>query len=390
MMLRAAMTRRLGQPCVHVPSARLGLYLALRHWTRPGDRILIAPTNCETVVFTALAAGLEPVMAPISIRDGNIDLARVDYRGIACVVTTHLYGQPDRIVELEAACRERGIVLVDDAAHALGVQVAERPLGTFGDVGVLSLAKHGRAMSGGLLTSTDTVRLAEAARTRDTLLRPGTWHGHLSALLRPMAREAIARAGLTGPVWQAMTALGLARWEGHRLAACEPELRAALATPLGDENARLSVLDRWLRVDQAAWRTRQTAALRRYQLTRVRTAERERGRRIAGVERLRATPWAADGVKEGLALPLLRVPLLVRQRDDVVRALERRGVVPGFVYDPPLSDYLALIRPGPAHAHTRWWTRHVLPVDPLHAERVEALLTELGVHPAPALHDVLA
>ena len=85
--LEALMGERLGQACLHVPSARFGLLLALRHWFRPGDRVLIAPTNCETVLFAALAAGLTPVMAPVSARDGNIDAGRVDWTGLAGVLS---------------------------------------------------------------------------------------------------------------------------------------------------------------------------------------------------------------------------------------------------------------------------------------------------------------
>ncbi|MEU6719383.1 DegT/DnrJ/EryC1/StrS family aminotransferase [Nonomuraea sp. NPDC046802] len=391
MTVESAMSIRLGRQCLHVPSARLGLYLALRHWFSPGDRLLLAPTNCETVLFVILAAGLNPVMAPISTRDGNIDLAKVDWAGLSGVLTTHLYGQPDQVVELEEACRSRGLTLIDDAAHALGIEVAGRPLGTFGDVGVLSLAKHARAMSGGFLTSADTVKLAEANVTRDALLQPGAWQDQILGVLRPMAREAITKARLVRPVWQAMTSLGITRWTGHRLPLREQELRSALRVAGSDEDAALTSLNRWLSIDLTKWRMRQAGLLRHYQMTRLRAADRERERRITGVRVLRTTPWAAEGVRQAEALPLLRVPLLVSRRDDVVRALERRGVVPGFIYAPPLDDYLTGIdvkRPAPTPVHARWWTRHVLPVDPLRAHRMVRLLTELGTTPARVPDDL--
>ncbi|MEU4407397.1 hypothetical protein AB0F88_22970 [Streptosporangium sp. NPDC023963] len=57
--LEAAMRDRIGQECLHVPSARFGLLPALRHWFKRGDRVLISPTNCETVLFVVLAGGAE-------------------------------------------------------------------------------------------------------------------------------------------------------------------------------------------------------------------------------------------------------------------------------------------------------------------------------------------
>ncbi|MBE1558806.1 DegT/DnrJ/EryC1/StrS family aminotransferase [Nonomuraea africana] len=372
------MRDRIGQDCVHVPSARLGLFLALRHWFRPGDRVLIAPTNCESVLFVALAAGLTPVMAPVSWRDGNLDVEAVDWSGVAGVLTTHLYGQPDRIAALTAACSRHGVTIIDDAAHAMLTTVEGRPAGTFGAAGVFSLAKHGRAMSGGYLTCADPAELRALAAARDELLVPGR---QLPAILRPVIRETIYRTGLVRPVWNALRRLGLMRWTGHRLPAREPELQAALSGR-GEPEQVLTALDYWLSIDLADWRMRQGPLLRRYQRSRFRVIDREREPRLAGVRLLRDTPWAAEGVRHAEPQPLLRVPLVVEDRDAVVAQLERRGIVPGFVYDPPLSDYLDLVAQGPNPEVARWWTSHVLPVDPLRARRLAGLLADLKVRPA--------
>ncbi|WP_440086634.1 DegT/DnrJ/EryC1/StrS family aminotransferase [Streptosporangium sp. LJ11] len=376
--LEAAMRDRIGQECLHVPSARFGLLLALRHWFERGDRVLISPTNCETVLFVVLAAGLEPVMAPVSWRDGNIDVPAVDWTGLAGVVTTHLYGQPDRVAELRAECDRRGVLLLDDAAHAMQTVVDGRPAGTFGTAGVFSLAKHGRAMSGGFLTAEDPAALPELARARDELLLPGGARAQLLGTLRPVLRETIYRTGLVRPMWHALKALGLVRWTGHRCPPREDELRAVVAADPVDPRA----MDHWLRIDLDDWRMRQGPLLRGYHRSRFRVIDRERERRVAGVELLRTLPWAAEGVREAAPQPLLRVPLLVEDRDEVVARLESRGVVPGFIYDPPLDDYLDLVPAGPTPEIARWWTGHVLPVDPLRAARMAGLLAELDVRPA--------
>ncbi|WP_433243018.1 DegT/DnrJ/EryC1/StrS family aminotransferase [Streptosporangium sp. CA-135522] len=372
--LESIMRERVGAECLHVPSARFGLYLALRHWFEAGDRVLMAPTNCETVLFVVLAAGLRPVMAPVSPLDGNIDLPRVDWSGLSGVLTAHLYGQPDRVVRLRAECDRRGLTLIDDAAHAMLTTVDGRPAGTFGMAGVFSLAKHGRAMSGGFLVVEDPGVLPELARRRARLLLHGGARAEILGTLRPLLRETVYRSGLVGPVWRTLRALGVIEWTGHRLAPREDELRAALESPAG-----LTALGHWLEIDLDDWRVRQGPLLRRYLRSRFRVIDQERERRLAGVELLRGLPWAARGVREARLQPLLRVPLLVEDRDEVVARLERHGVVPGFVYDPPLDDYLTLVPAGPSPGVARWWTRHVLPVDPLRANRVATLLNRLKV-----------
>ncbi len=149
----------------------------------------------------------------------------------------------------------------------------------------------------------------------------------------------------------------------------------------------LAAMDPWLRIDLDDWRARAGSALLRFQRSRMKVIDRERDRSMAGVELLRATPWAAQGVREAPVQPLLRVPLLVADRDEAVTALEGQGVVPGFIYDPPLDDYLSMIPQGPTPEIARWWTSHVLPADPLDAARMVRLLERLGVrpldHPAP-------
>ena len=75
--LHAAAEERTGCPCLVVRSGRLALYLALRHWFHPGDRLLMSPITDDVVLFVVLAAGLRPVAAPVSPWTGNIEVAAV-------------------------------------------------------------------------------------------------------------------------------------------------------------------------------------------------------------------------------------------------------------------------------------------------------------------------
>ena len=75
----------------------------------PGDRILMSPLEDDTVFFGALAAGLRPVMAPVSTHDGNMRIDVIDDADmvtISAVLTGNTYGLPDRVVELSATCAD--------------------------------------------------------------------------------------------------------------------------------------------------------------------------------------------------------------------------------------------------------------------------------------------
>jgi dTDP-4-amino-4,6-dideoxygalactose transaminase len=54
------------------------------------------------------------------------------------IIVVHLYGMPAKIVEIQAIAKHYGIVLIEDAAEALGSTYKGQKCGTFGDYGILS------------------------------------------------------------------------------------------------------------------------------------------------------------------------------------------------------------------------------------------------------------
>jgi perosamine synthetase len=119
--------------------------------------VLVPSYNC--------GAELDAVLrAPAAVRFYRVDrTARIDVDhlrqaiepGTRAVVVTHYFGfpQPDleAIVEL---CRDHGLFLIEDCAHALYSTYLGRPLGTFGGAGIFSLWKTLPIPNGGaVLTS---------------------------------------------------------------------------------------------------------------------------------------------------------------------------------------------------------------------------------------------
>ncbi|MFC8666834.1 DegT/DnrJ/EryC1/StrS family aminotransferase [Streptomyces sp. NPDC057199] len=377
--LAATMARRLGRECVYTPSARLALYLALRRWCRPGGRVLMSPVNDDVILFVVLAAGLRPVMAPVSVWDGNIDPAAVPestWRGVDAVLTTNLYGMPDRVVELRLRCEELGIPLIEDAAHAIGTHLDGRPIGTFGTAAAFSLSKHVAAMAGGFLVVEDARTRRELELLRDDLLVPGRLASDLATALRPLARSAVRGLHLVRPAWRTMQRLGLLERDDFRMALHAPRLSAsALRAP------SLTAYEPWIRVDLHDFRTRHGTLVRGQLKLRMALLDENLTRRRAGVSVLSGTAWASPALRDRAArggpLPLFRVPLLVHNRDALVQRLVNHGVVAGYIYDPPLDDYAGaeFVEPSPDPSSARWFASHVLPADPLQARTLTAALT---------------
>lgn len=155
---------------VGLSSCTAALEIALRHAGAPGREVIV-PTN--TFVATAaavLAAGGRPVFCDVDPADWCLDvddaLARVTPLTTAIVVV-HVGGLiASGIERLRRVCRERGLLLVEDCAHAHGARLGDREAGSLGDIGCFSFypTKVLTCGVGGLL-ATDDPALAGIARS---------------------------------------------------------------------------------------------------------------------------------------------------------------------------------------------------------------------------------
>jgi hypothetical protein len=273
-----------------------------------------------------------------------------------------------------------GIPLFEDAAHAIGSRIGGRPVGAWGEASVFSLSKHVGAKAGGMLSLADPGLRRAVEETRAGLLTPGRPGSELAFALRPFAEAAVRGLRLRRAAWAAIRLLGLADREDIRMPLRPDELALAAAEAPG-----LDAHHPWLRVDMHDYRLESgrlrlgRIARRLDRLDEVLDACR------AGTELLLATPWAKPRDVSGTQ-PLFRVPLFVEDRDAAIAALADRGVIVGYLYDPPLDDYAGaeFTDPSPAPEAARWFARHALPVDPLRARTVVEVLERSGARPVDA------
>ena len=119
------------------------------------DEIWVPGYTCFSIPAAAVAAGLRVRLVEIGL-DGRIDpnaLARMPLERAAALVVSNLFGVPEPVARLREITNSRGVALVDDAAQSLGARSAEGPVGTRGEVGILSFGrgKPLSALGGGAL-----------------------------------------------------------------------------------------------------------------------------------------------------------------------------------------------------------------------------------------------
>lgn len=162
----------------------------------PGDEVVTSPLTFAASANAVLYRGGVPVFADIDEHTWNVDPAAVERRITSktkALLPVHYAGQPADLEALEALAKRHGLVLIEDAAHALGARYRGRRIGGIGDMTAFSFhpVKSITTGEGGAVTTDDPAlyerllafRTHGITRDSDRLeRRPGGWHYEMQQL----------------------------------------------------------------------------------------------------------------------------------------------------------------------------------------------------------------
>jgi dTDP-4-amino-4,6-dideoxygalactose transaminase len=157
-------------------SGRTAFQLALEALElEKGTEIIFPAFTFPVMPMVAKMLGFKPVFCdvdPETFNAGADHIAAKVTGKTGAVLATHLFGQPCPIRDVAALAKERNIRLIEDCAHACGVRVGGRQVGTFGDIGVFSFAegKNMPCFGGGVIVTAndDIARRAERILARSS------------------------------------------------------------------------------------------------------------------------------------------------------------------------------------------------------------------------------
>lgn len=144
----------------------------------PGDEVIVSPITFAASANCVLYCGATPVFADIDDETYNIDpecikkLITPKTKGIVAVDFT---GQAVKLDEIREICREHGLLLIEDAAHAMGTKYKGQGVGSIADMTCFSFhpVKTVTCGEGGAITTNDEklyrhlMRLRTHGITRD-------------------------------------------------------------------------------------------------------------------------------------------------------------------------------------------------------------------------------
>lgn len=151
-----------GVYCTAVANGTAALHMALLALdVAAGDEVIIPALTFVADANAVRLVGATPVLADCgSLDDFNItaeSIARCITPRTKAVIVVHYAGFPCDMPAISALCRERGIRLIEDAAHAPGAKIAGVSCGAWGDIGCFSFFSNKNLSigEGGMVSTRD-------------------------------------------------------------------------------------------------------------------------------------------------------------------------------------------------------------------------------------------
>ncbi|HUT09149.1 MAG TPA: DegT/DnrJ/EryC1/StrS family aminotransferase [Thermoguttaceae bacterium] len=159
------------------------LLLALMaHDVGPGDEVILPSFTFFATASAVTRLEARPVFADIEPETFNVDpdhVERLITSATRAILPVHLFGQ---CAQMDAICRiaeDAGVVVIEDAAQAIGAELAGRRAGAIGDIGCFSFyptKNLGGAGDGGMLTTNCDALADRLQLLRGHGMRPRYYH----------------------------------------------------------------------------------------------------------------------------------------------------------------------------------------------------------------------
>jgi len=125
-----------------------------------GDEVITSPITFAASANCVLYCGGKPVFADINPETYNISPASIEAHiteKTKAVIPVHYTGQAAELAKIREICDKHGLILIEDAAHAIGTKYDGTAIGNFGDMTCFSFhpVKTVTSGEGGAVTTND-------------------------------------------------------------------------------------------------------------------------------------------------------------------------------------------------------------------------------------------
>lgn len=184
----AALAEFLGvEHALAVSNGTVALHLALvTLGIGPGDEVIVPDLTFAASASAVVHAGATPVLVDVERTSWTLDLDKAASAigpRTRAIMPVHLYGQPADMDGVKALADRHGLLVIEDAAEALGSTWKGRRVGSIGDASTFSFFANKIVTTGegGMVVFADSAKADRARRLRDHGMNPAKryWHDEI-------------------------------------------------------------------------------------------------------------------------------------------------------------------------------------------------------------------
>lgn len=154
---------------IAVNSGTSGLHLAVRALDlRAGDEVITTPFSFVASANAILYENATPIFVDIDEQTLNIDVDKIEAAitpRTKAILVVHVFGRPAPMFEILKIAERYNLKVIEDAAEAVGAQIKNKKVGSFGDASVFAFYPNKQITTGeGGMIATDDDQIAERAR----------------------------------------------------------------------------------------------------------------------------------------------------------------------------------------------------------------------------------
>jgi dTDP-4-amino-4,6-dideoxygalactose transaminase len=161
-----------------------------------GDDVIVPAYSFFATAGVVDRVGAQPVFVDIDLADYNIDVRQIEQRittRTKAIMPVHLYGQVAAMDEINAIAKKHKLIVIEDAAQAVGAEYKGKRAGSLADIGCFSFfpSKNlGAFGDAGAVTVDDDAMAKKLVDYRVHGMRPKYYHHYVGGNFRIDALQA--------------------------------------------------------------------------------------------------------------------------------------------------------------------------------------------------------
>ncbi len=111
----------------------------------PKDEIIVPSLTFIATANSALFVGAKPVFAEVEEKTFGLDPKKIEEKitkNTKAIMPIHFGGLPCQIKDIQKIAKKHKLILIEDAAQAMGAKIKNQKIGTFGDSAIFSFCAN--------------------------------------------------------------------------------------------------------------------------------------------------------------------------------------------------------------------------------------------------------